>query len=218
MRIFIAGCARSGTSLARSLMKSFSDLYVFDSEARVEKFDELARSRPESHLVVKRTATAWRTLAELRMNRVAPDTLVALGTMGRDLQALATRLERELHDAGLADRAMIFEAATAAVQSNPPPLPAGLPLLLLDVSVITTLETALVAALAAAAGDVMATLPAGDARSLEQLEAALGCTAGVPGSPKRRTALGSLKARAEVLGFLDGLASLPVQSPTKSRG
>jgi hypothetical protein len=65
MRIFIAGCARSGTSLTRSLMKSFSDLYVFDSEAKIEKFEELAQSRPEPHLVVKRTATSWRSLAEL---------------------------------------------------------------------------------------------------------------------------------------------------------
>src|SRR5207247_1349454 len=52
-----------------------------------------------------------RTLAELRLNRVAPESLAALGTLGRDLGMLAGRLARELEEPGLADRAILSEAA-----------------------------------------------------------------------------------------------------------
>src|SRR5439155_26092140 len=45
-----------------------------------------------------------RTLAELRLNRVAPASLAALGALGRDLGMLAGRVARELEEAGLADR------------------------------------------------------------------------------------------------------------------
>jgi ATP-dependent helicase/nuclease subunit B len=89
-----------------------------------------------------------RTLAELRMNRVAPGALAKLGPMGRDLSALAECVARELQGAGLADRAMVFEAAVAALRRDPPPHPARLPLLLLDLPVPTVVEAALVAALA----------------------------------------------------------------------
>src|SRR2546428_14698 len=54
-----------------------------------------------------------RTLAELRMNRVAPQALGALGAVGRDLEVLAGRVARELEEAGLADRAIVFAAALA---------------------------------------------------------------------------------------------------------
>src|SRR5213078_1162383 len=44
-----------------------------------------------------------RTLAELRLNGVAPEALAALGALGRDLGMLAGRVARELEEAGLAD-------------------------------------------------------------------------------------------------------------------
>ena len=92
-----------------------------------------------------------RTLAELRLNHVVPESLAALGALGRDLGMLAGRVARELEEAGLADRAIVFEAAVAAATADPPPHPLGLPVLLLDLPVLTACEAELVAALARAA-------------------------------------------------------------------
>ena len=141
-----------------------------------------------------------RTLAELRMNRVAPEALAALGAVGRDLGELAGRVARELEEARLADRAIVFEAAVAAVGADPPPHPVGLPLLLLDLPVTSACEAQLIALLAASAPDVLATAPAGDGRSLERLEAALGCIASALDAPRRRSSLDALKAHLFELG------------------
>ena len=134
-----------------------------------------------------------RTLAELRMNRIAPEALAALGAPGRDLGVLAARVARELDEAALADRSIIFEAATVAAAAEPPPHPLGLPLLLLDLPVTTTWEGALIAALARRAPAVLATVPGGDNHSLRQLEVALGCTASPLDPPPRQRSLDALK-------------------------
>ncbi|MEO5756873.1 MAG: sulfotransferase [Mesorhizobium sp.] len=63
-RIFIAGCARSGTTLARSLMSCFDDIHVHGQEARYKLFDRLER-RGETSLVVKRTGGCHAELADL---------------------------------------------------------------------------------------------------------------------------------------------------------
>lgn len=62
-RIFIAGCARSGTTLTLSLMACFEDIYAHPMEAQYETFDEL--DRPETSLVVKRTFECHEHLSEL---------------------------------------------------------------------------------------------------------------------------------------------------------
>src|SRR4029077_16108095 len=134
-----------------------------------------------------------RTLAELRMNRIAPEALAALGAPGRDLGVLAARVARELDEAALAARSIIFEAATVAAGADPPPHPLGLPLLLLDLPVTTTWEGALIAALARRAPAVLATVPGGDNHSLRQLEVALGCTASPLDPPPRQRSLDALK-------------------------
>ena len=139
-----------------------------------------------------------RTLGELRMNRVAPEALAALGAVGRDLGVLAARVARELADARLADRAIVFETAVRAAGARPHPV--GLPLLLLDLSISTALEAELVAALARCAPDVLATAPAGDRGSCERLESALACPAAPLDLPPRRTSLEALKAHLFDLG------------------
>ncbi len=67
MKIFIAGCGRSGTTLTRDLMNCFQDTYVLVEgpygEAEYTRFESL--SRPERNLVVKRTGEAWETLPTL---------------------------------------------------------------------------------------------------------------------------------------------------------
>ena len=62
-RIFIAGCARSGTTLTRSLMARFDDTYVHRSEAHYRLLDGL--EQPQANLVVKRTAGGYLDLADL---------------------------------------------------------------------------------------------------------------------------------------------------------
>ncbi|ESY64460.1 hypothetical protein X743_30860 [Mesorhizobium sp. LNHC252B00] len=62
-RIFISGCARSGTTLTQRLMRCFEDTFVHPPEARYTILDML--DRPESNLVVKRDARSFAHLAKL---------------------------------------------------------------------------------------------------------------------------------------------------------
>lgn len=118
------------------------------------------------------TAVA-RTIAELRANAVPATRLRALPTSGPDLALLAAATDDALDAAALADRAAVFAAATDAVTATPAPLLVGLPLLLLDVPIASAAEANLIAALAARASAVLATVPAGDDRSRTWLERAL---------------------------------------------
>jgi hypothetical protein len=67
MKIFIAGCGRSGTTLIRDLMNCFQDTYVLVEEpygeASFSRFTSL--SRVENHVVIKRTGECWKTLPSL---------------------------------------------------------------------------------------------------------------------------------------------------------
>lgn len=62
--IFIAGCARSGTSLLRKLMSCFDDVAAVDRERTVSHFLDLA-NEPQHTLVVKRTSKCYRELPHL---------------------------------------------------------------------------------------------------------------------------------------------------------
>ncbi|MBZ9866636.1 hypothetical protein LB515_14745 [Mesorhizobium sp. CA15] len=62
-RIFIAGCARSGTTLSRRLMACFDDIYVHRDEAPYQALLEL--DRPEVNLVVKRTYESHKDIEHL---------------------------------------------------------------------------------------------------------------------------------------------------------
>ncbi|PBC10727.1 hypothetical protein CK230_07665 [Mesorhizobium sp. WSM3859] len=62
-RIFIAGCARSGTTLSRRLMGCFDDIYVHTDEAPYQALLEL--DRPEANLVVKRTHESHKDIEHL---------------------------------------------------------------------------------------------------------------------------------------------------------
>ncbi len=117
------------------------------------------------------------TLSELRMEQVGLAALSRLERCGQDLAALAAAFEDALAEAGLADRAVWFREAVAAVERGDAGPLLGLPLVLLDVAVPSRGEAALIAALAARSPAVLATAPAGDERSIARLEEALG-TAG----------------------------------------
>jgi hypothetical protein len=62
-RIFIAGCARSGTTLSRRLMACFDDTYVHADEAPYQALLEL--DRPQFNLVVKRTHESHKDIEHL---------------------------------------------------------------------------------------------------------------------------------------------------------
>ncbi|NUQ76426.1 MAG: PD-(D/E)XK nuclease family protein, partial [Polyangiaceae bacterium] len=118
-----------------------------------------------------------RTLRELRLAGVGPEILeLRAGTA--DLGRLERAYEQELERAGLADRAGIFKAAAKIARDDRTTIAKNpllnAPLLLVDVEIASALERELVAALAARSPDVMATIPAGDERSLQHLRKALG--------------------------------------------
>ncbi|WP_245436622.1 sulfotransferase family protein [Mesorhizobium tamadayense] len=62
-KIFIAGCARSGTTLTQRLMGCFEDTFVHRAEAKYTQLDML--DRPEANLVVKRAERSHAHLARL---------------------------------------------------------------------------------------------------------------------------------------------------------
>ncbi|MGH7785336.1 MAG: PD-(D/E)XK nuclease family protein, partial [Candidatus Binatia bacterium] len=116
-------------------------------------------------------ATLASTVAELRGAGVDPTQLAAQGASVAQLGVLLTAYEAQLAAAGLADRATLLAAATAAVGSSAADPLTRMPLLLLDVPIDTAGERDLIAALCAAAPHGLATLPAGDRRSHDALTA-----------------------------------------------
>ena len=126
-----------------------------------------------------------RTLSEVRLRGV--DSAGLLGAGAAELVRIHEAYEAELERARIADRALMLRIAIEVVRGvHTPPRTAGAssglgpilgrPLLLVDVPVTTALERDLVAALAARAPEVLATVPAGDAQSLQLLREALDVT------------------------------------------
>ncbi|MDB5108453.1 MAG: ATP-dependent nuclease, subunit, partial [Candidatus Binatus sp.] len=118
-----------------------------------------------------------RTLAEIRWNNISTDRLRALGDAGEAIAAMLERYEIELTSAKLIDRAGILQLATASLRENPPPRFAGLPTLLLDLSLESVLDRDFIAALADRAPSLLATIPHGDDHVQAVLEEALGVKA-----------------------------------------
>jgi RecB family exonuclease len=134
-----------------------------------------------------------RTLAELRGEEPDP---AALAKHAPELAAIAEAFDAELARAGVCDRARVLRLAARAARDTERAHPLlGLPTLLLDVPVESAAERALVAALAARAPEVVATVPAGDERSRAHLEAALGTHAEeiAPGASPDGSSLGRLQ-------------------------
>ena len=128
-----------------------------------------------------------RTLIELRWNDIAVDDLRALGGAGEAIAATLAQFDAELADARLIDRAGMLKVATRAVLASEPPRFVGLPILLLDVSVDCMLDRDFIAALAARAPSILATIPAGDSPVQTLLEDALGVRATVLSPPSTKT-------------------------------
>jgi ATP-dependent helicase/nuclease subunit B len=132
----------------------------------------------------------------LRETRNAGLDSAALWRVAPDLATVHEEYEAELLRHGLADRAMVFRLAIERARAGDTPF-AGLPLMLFDVPVAPGLEALFVAALAKRSPNVFATVPAGDARTLEVLASALG--ANVEHAPE--TADGSSLQRLQMYLF-----------------
>jgi hypothetical protein len=109
------------------------------------------------------------TLGELREAGVAPGATAGGGATGADLVPLGERYAALLDEGGLADRAALLGAATARLAAGDAGGLAPGPLLLLDVPIASAAERAFVAALASRAPAALATVPAGDQRTLAHL-------------------------------------------------
>ncbi len=117
-----------------------------------------------------------RTVADLRLAQVEPESLTAVDTVGLDLRDLLERVEQGFDAARIVDRPGLLEAAVSAIESGQPEatgLVAHRPVILLDVPVTGRADAALVAAIVRAAGPVLATVPRGDEASLQALEQAM---------------------------------------------
>jgi ATP-dependent helicase/nuclease subunit B len=110
-------------------------------------------------------------IAELRLARLPPD---AVGGVARDLVPLIGAYETELDEARLTDWPGVLALATEAASATGSNLHRliGLPMLLLDVRVGSEAELAFVRALAAAAPEVLATVPAADEPTLSRIRGA----------------------------------------------
>jgi hypothetical protein len=109
-----------------------------------------------------------RTAHELRLGRVDPDRLEAAGGAGADLSRLLARMGEQRKRAGVDDRAALFAAASHAWGSGRVRW-AGMPVVLLDVTIDSRAERDFVAAIAAAAPELLATVPDGDDRAVDAL-------------------------------------------------
>jgi hypothetical protein len=108
-----------------------------------------------------------RTLAELRMAGVAPDRLSGHAA-NEDLRALLERAIEERGRAGAVDYATLLHTATAELSGHPRLL-ADKTVVLLDIEIASKAEAAFAEAVIDASASVIATIPSGDARTLDAL-------------------------------------------------
>lgn len=111
------------------------------------------------------------TLRELRHADLDVEHARQLGRSGPDVARLADRYARLLDEAGLVDDAALCRAAARVVRSGPGPesLPLDGVLVLLDVAVADEATLDVVGALTGRAAETLATVPAGDERTLAAL-------------------------------------------------
>ena len=153
-RLIDAGVAAAGSAIVEGL--SVRALHRLRAAGGLGRLTVIA-DRPGL------AAAVARTLLELRMAGLSPGRLTdAAPEVARAL----TELEELLVAEKLADRARIMQLAAEAAGERATGSPA---LLLLDVPVWTNLEARLIQSLAGAAPTTLATVPAGDQRTLERL-------------------------------------------------
>lgn len=122
-----------------------------------------------------------RTLQDLRLAGVLPGALAALPLGGADLSVLLETFDAQFTTASATDRAALLAAATSAIDGTTadtagpgrcdPGFGVGSPLLLLDVAFDSAAEVSFLQALIDSSPEVLITVPFGDLRALERIEA-----------------------------------------------
>jgi ATP-dependent helicase/nuclease subunit B len=143
-------------------------IHSLQLEGELNYFEPVA-TRPGFPIAVAKT------LEELRMNEVDPDSVARLARGGKDLAAIASLVNRELSEAKLSDRAVLFQVAIESLDLPENARYVGRPVLLLDVAMRGRLENKLIQELAARSPRVLATVPQGDERTISALEESLRC-------------------------------------------
>jgi len=109
------------------------------------------------------------TIFDLRAAGIPATKLKDLNGAGRDIAELLDGFQEQMDEAALADRTLLFKAATDEVRAGAEF--AKHPMLLLDIPIHSAVEKDFVVELAAASIDVLFTCPTGDLRTLENLKA-----------------------------------------------
>jgi ATP-dependent helicase/nuclease subunit B len=107
------------------------------------------------------------TLNDLRQAAIPAAAIRTLPESGADLAVLLDEFDHQLAAAGAADRAMLLFEAARVMRDEPAASLATLPVLLLDVRVSTPAEEAVIASFVASSPAMLATVPAGDHRTLQ---------------------------------------------------
>jgi len=133
-----------------------------------------------------------RTAHDLRLGQVDPDGLEAAGPAGADLTRLLARIGEQRARAGVDDRAALFAQASRAWGSGRVRW-AGMPVVLLDVTIDSSAERDFIGVVAAAAPEILATVPDGDERALHALVALGGQVEVAPDAAPADTDLAHLR-------------------------
>ncbi|MEE8587018.1 MAG: PD-(D/E)XK nuclease family protein [Acidobacteriota bacterium] len=120
-----------------------------------------------------------KTVLELRLEQVSPQSLAESGLPGRDLSRLLETYQQELTERRLADFATLIKTALDAIRSDRPPAASDssgfrIPTLFLDLSPTSSLERAFLKAVFERAPQVFATALKGDEDSSRTLQGMLG--------------------------------------------
>ena len=134
---------------------------VFDAVAE----GELTYFSPVASMPGFPTALA-RTVHELRLDGVVPSRLESGGAGAADLGRLLARVEAQLDETDVDDRAALLRRAAGAWAAS---RWAGLRVVLLDVPLESSAEAEFVAAIVASARETLAIVPDGDTRALAAL-------------------------------------------------
>ncbi|MEZ5419707.1 MAG: PD-(D/E)XK nuclease family protein [Vicinamibacterales bacterium] len=140
---------------------------------------------------------AARTLAELQQAQIAPETLAGVDRVGPDLASLARRMSDQLARSGAISRAEVLITAARRLGTDAHALPAR-HVVLLDTPVGAAAERDLLAALAGAASEVLAVVPAGDTATI----AACRASGAVEVAPAAGAEAGRSTARSRLQSWL----------------
>ncbi len=147
------------------------------------------------------------TLQELRLADVPASELASAGGVAIDLARCADAVSTTLRDLRQADRALVLRYAWAALEDGATVVPARphLPLIVVDPSCVSRLETQLLASLAARAPQVLIVGPVGDV--------GLAALAGLVGSDLERMTDPEEPARPSALWRAQRLLFVPADPP-----